>query len=104
MTWEQELEKMQSEKEFAKGEYLNVVSEQEQELAEKEKEKVRRKHENDLKYLRNHGMTMDELREKHKDDVNHKCHYKTDYEYKLREKENPIPDWTNIAHTHWAGR
>ena len=98
--WKQELEKMQEEKEFAKGEYLDMIAEQKEdrqlELEEAEREKIIRKHRMDCIYLKQYGKTMDECREYYKDIPHHDCHKKNDYDFWLCEKENSIPAWTDF--------
>ena len=101
--WEQELEKMQSEKDIVHGEYLDTIIEQQQELVEAEREKIRQKHRMDCIYLRKYGMTMDECREHYKDNPGHDCHKKNDYDGWWCKKENPIADWDTFNNVHIIG-
>ena len=101
--WAQELKKMQEEKDIVHGEYYDTIIEQQQELVEAEREKIKQKHRMDCIYLRKYGMTMDECREHYKDNRGQDCHKKNDYDFWLREKENPIADWDTFNNVHIIG-
>jgi hypothetical protein len=67
MTWEDELQKMELEKEYAKGEYLDMVAEQQERMVEDERYMIKTIHRLDCVFLKNYGMTMDDTREFFKD-------------------------------------
>jgi len=67
-TWEEELQKMELEKEYARGKYLDMVAEQEQQLLQDERYRIITEHKLDCVFLKYYGMSMDATREFYKDD------------------------------------
>ena len=68
-TWEEELQKMELEKEYARGEYLDMIADQQEHRVENERYMIKTKHKLDCVFLKNYGMTMDDTREFFKDDA-----------------------------------
>jgi hypothetical protein len=70
MSWEDELQKMELEKQDARHEYLDIVAEHQERMVEDERFRIKSMHRLDCVFLKNYGMTMDDTREFFKDDPN----------------------------------
>ena len=93
----------------AKSKYLISLKKIEEEsiknTLEKRQKEILLQHENDLYYIKKYGITLAELREKHKEDPDHQIHYKTDFEYAQEEKEDSdFPDWNSFEEVYMVGK
>src|SRR6056300_1961377 len=62
MSWEDELQKMELEKQDARHEYLDMVAEHQERMVEDERYRIKSMYRLDCVFLKNYGMTMDDTR------------------------------------------
>ena len=68
MTWEEELQQMELEKEAAKKVYADKLAEEENLRIRNERHKIRNLHKLDCVFLKEYNMTFEETKEYYKDD------------------------------------